>query len=323
MAVEAEHPELQFNVGYSYGALPFDFGARVYRTIAPRGGYQLGSTYHPSWAQEAIGAETSITKSLPNAFDGQAVSLAYSFQRIGGDLPQPAEKLDPYETPQNPSRGLLANLHLGWSYSNAQRFLWSVANEKGFSLSTGLDWTDPWLGSEFSGFAATGDFSFYQAMPWLRHHALGVHVGAGTSGGNVPGRGPFYVGGFVDLPLYDTVRNQLIQGGIVLRGYPTVIEAGRSYALFNAEYRFPIWNVDRGPSTLPFFFNRISGAAFVDYGSAFNDAATAEFKTGVGGELWFDSTFVYVIGFTFRLGYARGLASGGVDKVYVVAAVPF
>ena len=85
----------------------------------------------------------------------------------------------------------------------------------------------------------------------------------------------------------------------------------------------PIANFDRGPSTLPIFFNRISGNAFVDYGSAFDDAATAKFKTGTGGELWFDATLGYVIGFTFRLGFAHGWASGGMDKAYFVAAVPF
>ncbi|MGH7327967.1 MAG: hypothetical protein ACREJX_06420, partial [Polyangiaceae bacterium] len=175
----------------------------------------------------------------------------------------------------------------------------------------------------YSGFAASMDFTKYLAMPWLRHHSLALHAGVGTSAGSFPGRGPYYVGGFVDLPVYDTVRNVLIQGGVTLRGYPPVIEAGSSYALMNAEYHFPIVNVDRGFSTLPFFFERINGAVFCDYGSAFNDAATAEFKTGVGAELWFDTTLSYVVGFTFRLGYAKGLASGGLDKVYFVAAVPF
>jgi outer membrane protein assembly factor BamA len=160
-------------------------------------------------------------------------------------------------------------------------------------------------------------------MPWAEHHSLALHVGAGTGGGNLGGAGLFYVGGFTDLPFVDTVRNQLIQGGIVLRGYPVVALAGHSYALFNAEYRFPIANIDRGISTMPVFLNRISGAAFVDYGSAFDDASQAEFKTGVGGELWTDWTLGYIVGFTFRLGYAKGLASGGIDKTYVVAAVPF
>ena len=40
-------------------------------------------------------------------------------------------------------------------------------------------------------------------------------------------------------------------------------------------------------------------------------------------ELWFDSTLGYVAAFTFRLGYARGLSFGGIDKVYFVAAVPY
>jgi outer membrane protein assembly factor BamA len=160
-------------------------------------------------------------------------------------------------------------------------------------------------------------------MPWLQHHSLALHAGGGTSGGNLGGHGLFYVGGFLDLPIVNVVRNSLIQGGIELRGYPVVAESGRNYALLNAEYRFPIWNVDRGPSTLPIFLNRINGAAFVDYGSAFDDATTAEFKTGVGGELWFDFTLGYVLTFTFRAGYAKGLASGGLDKTYFVAAVPF
>jgi outer membrane protein assembly factor BamA len=131
------------------------------------------------------------------------------------------------------------------------------------------------------------------------------------------------VGGFVDVPLYDTIRNLLIPGGVALRGYPAVIEAGRNMALFNVEYRVPIVNIDRGLSTLPIFLQRISGNFFVDYGSAFNDAATAKFKTGTGAELWFDATLGYVLGFNFRLGYARGWASGGLDKIYFVAAVPF
>ena len=110
---------------------------------------------------------------------------------------------------------------------------------------------------------------------------------------------------------------------MTLRGYPSVIEAGRSYLLGNAEYRFPIVNVDRGLSTLPIFLNRISGNVFFDYGSAFDVFPDAQFKSGTGAELWFESTLGYFVSFNWRLGYARGLASGGMDKLYFVAAVPY
>ncbi len=182
---------------------------------------------------------------------------------------------------------------------------------------------DPSLASDFTGYASSFDVAKYFLMPWLRHHALALHASGGLSGGNRGGRGPFYIGGFIDLPLVDVVQNTLIQGGIALRGYPVVAEQGAYYALFNAEYRFPIANIDRGPSTLPVFLNRISGAAFVDWGSAFDSSATAQFKTGVGGELWFDMNLGYVLGFTFRAGYARGLASGGIDKTYFIASIPY
>jgi len=322
VTTEWEHPELEGSVAYTYGRLPFDVGLSVFRTIAPETDYRLGSNA-VEWIQETVGATSEIAYSMPRAFDSQSFDLSYSLARTAGELPLPVSQLNPYDTPSIPTRGTLGTLHLGWSYSNAQGYLYSVGNEHGYAVGATFDVADEALASDFTGYAATFNIATYYLMPWLHHHALALHAGGGMSGGNRGGRGPFYVGGFIDLPVVNVVQNYLIQGGIALRGYPVVAEAGSYYALFDAEYRFPIANIDRGPSTLPFFLNRISGAAFVDYGSAFDNAATAEFKTGIGGELWLDMTLGYVLGFTFRAGYARGLASGGIDKTYFVASIPF
>lgn len=319
---EFEKPEIQGSIAYTYARLPFDMGIGLFRTITPRGGYAIGS-FQPTVVQETTGLATSISFSQPTAVDSRSYVITHSIARTGAQIPMPSAKLDPYETPSYPPRGLASSLHLGYTYSNAERYLWGVGAERGYSLSLGFDLTDPKLGSDFAGFVSNGDLTIYYSMPWLRHHSVALHAGAGTSGGTFPGRGAFYVGSFVELPLIDTVRNVLIQGGITLRGYPSVIEAGRSYALGNIEYRFPIVNLDRGPSTLPFFLNRISGNVFLDYGSAFDVLDNAQPKTGTGAELWFDSTLGYVAAFTFRLGYARGLSFGGIDKVYFVAAVPY
>jgi hypothetical protein len=320
--IEVEKPELQGTLAYAYTGLPVDFSATLFRTIAPRGGYGLGQ-YRPTIVQETAGFATSLAYGRPRGYDSQSFVFTHSVSRVGAELPMPLDKIDPYETPAIPARGLASSIHLGYSYTNAERYLWSVGPERGYSFSLGFDLTDPMLGAQFSGFAASADFSTYFLMPWLRHHSLALHAGSGTSGGVFPGRGAFYVGSFVDLPVVDTVRNILIQGGITLRGYTPVIEAGRNYMLGNAEYRFPIVNIDRGDSTLPIFLNRLNGAVFIDYGSAFDNFRDALFKTGVGAELWSDWLLGYVAPFTFRLGYARGLASGGIDKVYFVAAIPF
>ena len=321
---EWQHPTLEGSISYNYGRLPVDIGLSAFRQITPQSsGYALGGNNIP-WIQETVGATSSLGYSMPRAFDSQSFNLSYSIARVGGALPLVTADLNPYNTPTIPSRGsTLGALHLGWSYSNSEQYLWSVGPENGISVGATLDLSDSWLASDSSGYAATLGFAAYFKMPWLQHHVLAFHAAGGSSASNRGGRGPFYVGGFIDLPIVDVVRNTLIQGGVELRGYPVVAEQGNYYGIFNAEYRFPILNVDRGPSTLPIFLNRITGAAFVDYGSAFSDPTTAEFKTGVGGELWFDLTLGYVLGFTFRAGFARGLASGGIDKTYFVAAVPF
>jgi len=319
---ELEKPEVQGSIGYQYARLPFDAGVSLFRQITPRGGYALGS-YKPTIIQETTGLATSIGYTQPTAYDTRSYVVTHTLSRVGAEFPLPTEKLDPYETPVFPPRGFASSLRLGFSYTNAERYLWGVGAERGYSMSLAFDLTNPVLGSDFDGFVTNGDLTAYYLMPWLRHHSLALHVGGGTSGGTFPGRGAFYVGSFVDLPLVDTVRDVLVQGGITLRGYPPVIQAGRSYTLANAEYRFPIVNVDRGLSTLPIFLNRINGTVFFDYGSAFDSIEVAKFKSGTGAELWFDFTLGYVAAFTFRLGYARGLASGGIDKMYVVAAVPY
>jgi len=324
LTVESDNPELQPSVGYTYARLPVDLGFRVYRAVTPRtGGFVFGKDDKPRWDQDSVVLQSSVSYPLPRAFDTQSFTLSYSATRTGVRLPQYAQRLDPYETPAFPTGTFLTFLTLSWSYTNARRFLWSVGHEQGFSASAYVSATHPALASEYTAYSAGATVTHYFLMPWLRHHALGLAASANTSGGNSPNRSTYFVGGFVDVPLFDTVRNVLVQGGIVLRGYPVGVLSGRSSALLNAEYRFPILNVDRGPSTAPFFFNRVTGAVFVDYGSAFDDAATARFKTGVGAELWFDMQVAYFLSFTFRAGYARGLASGGIDKPYFVAAVPF
>ena len=110
---------------------------------------------------------------------------------------------------------------------------------------------------------------------------------------------------------------------MVLRGYEPVAVTGNYFSLWNAEYRFPIVNIDRGPSTVPIFLNRISGAFFLDYGTAFNVLADAEWKTGTGAELWLDMVLGYNLGMSMRFGYASGLASKGIEKFYWVAAIPY
>ncbi len=320
--VETENPTPQLSLNYGYMRLPFDVGVRASTAIVPRDDFRLGERKVP-WVENQFTFSTDLVYSRPRALEGQQFAVSYSGTQYSGNLDAQGRGLDPYEMPSIPRRGFIGSLHFGWSYSNVESYLWSTGPEKGFTASANVNITDKWLASDLNGVTADASIATYAKMPWLSHHTLALRAAGGTSAGDLANRSPFYVGGFVDVPIVDVLRNSIIQGGFALRGYPTVVQQGSQYALFNAEYRFPIVNIDRGPSTLPLFLNRLSGALFVDYGSAFDDATSAKFKTGAGAELWFDTMLAYYLSFQFRLGYARGLASEGIDKAYFIAAVPY
>ncbi|HEY1956294.1 MAG TPA: hypothetical protein VGH28_11795 [Polyangiaceae bacterium] len=327
IAFETEQPDPQFNVNYTYSRLPFDVNANVYRNIAPGPTFSLGKN-SVNWVESNVGGSVGINYAIPRSFESHNFSLSYSVADVFGDTTLEQQPLNPYDTPHPPPQNLATVASLGWSYGNAQSYLWGVSNENGFNVSASIDLSHPVLGSDYRGFRAKADFFTYLANPWLRHHVLALHAGGGMIGGSFPG-GPFYVGGFVDLGPQDQVTSFLnggsflYQSGFALRGYPVAVQTGAYYGLFNAEYRFPIVNIDRGLSTLPIMLNRISGNVFYDLGAAFNDPLQADFLSGVGAELWFDTTLGYFAAFNFRVGYARGLSGGGIDKVYFVAAVPY
>jgi Omp85 superfamily domain/WD40-like Beta Propeller Repeat len=318
---ELSQPDFQGSISYSYNRLPVNLSIAAYRAIAPSGGLVVG-TYNPTTIVEQIGVATGVSYSLPRAFDSQNFSLSYNYTQIGANLTVPQSAIDPYANPSYPGRGFLGSASFGYSYSNAESYLYSVGPERGFSVSTNLTVADPWLGGQFSGYQASFQFATYFLMPWAQHHTIALHASGGVTGGSYPGLGDFYVGGYQDLPIINTIEHSVVQSSVLLRGYAPVTLVGSNFALFNSEYRFPIIELEHGISTLPVFLTRVSGSTFFDYGSAFNNVNPV-FKAGTGAELWFDVTLSYVIALTFRLGFEHGLSSEGIDHGYFIAVAAF
>jgi hypothetical protein len=318
---ELSRPDLQGSISYSYARLPVDLSFGAYRAIAPSGGLVVG-TYNPTTIIEQVGASSGIGYSLPRAFDGQSFGLDYTFTHIGAQTSIPASAVDPYVTPSFPGVGYVGFVSLGYSYSNAEAYLNSVGPERGFSLSVSASVADPWLGGQFSGYQSSFQLASYHLMPWSRHHTLALHFSGGVSGGAFPGLGSFWVGGYQDLPVINSIQHSVVQTSVLLRGYAPVTEIGSNFALVNSEYRFPLLELERGISTLPVFLSRISGAVFTDFGSAFNNV-NPDFRVGSGAELWFDLTFGYVVGLTFRAGIEHGWSTQGITHPYFIAVAAF
>lgn len=307
--LDTEKGEPGISLDYSYNRLPFSLQLSGFRSSTPRNDYEY-SERRPPIVEHLTGVTTGIGSVAPGDNEPQRVALSYTVaefaQRLPLGLPDPYAPL-----PREPHRGLLGLLHLGYSYSNVESTTHAISAERGLQLSVGTDFADRVLASETTVASFSATLSGYLSLPWAAHHVLAVALSGGTGGGTYPRSGLFSIGGYADVPLLDAFRSNLRQSGFRLRGYRQGQFAGNDFNLLNVEYRAPIWYVDRGISTLPVFLRSLSGAAFFDYGAAYNRLdlkdPLAAFHAGVGAELWADLLVGYFVSGNLRLGVAKGL----------------
>ncbi|MGC6492617.1 MAG: BamA/TamA family outer membrane protein [Myxococcota bacterium] len=220
-----------------------------------------------------------------------------------------------------PLRGTLGELSAGYRYSWGQPTAYAVSREDARTLSLVGSITAPWLGS----FALDGDtpqgitqvqltaeLREYVVMPWAKNHVLALRGATGLAFGSQRFVGNYSLGGVIgDGAFYVTPAEYRM-----IRGYRIGADTGDTYWLTAAEYRFPIWRMDRGIGTIPAFFRVLSGAVFVDAGNAFNDAVNAvdvfdDALVGVGAELRLSTIVGWGGSFSGRLGYGVGLTQNG------------
>jgi hypothetical protein len=320
------------DLGYVYRGTRPTVRLRLYRSVDAGGGYRIGRV-NPTWAAERIGGESEVSLSFPGRFDQHVVSMTYDAQwvRAFGGLPALDRNIDPSTAgPVFPFEGWLAGLRFSWTWSNAQRFAYSISNQQGVTAYATVRVLDGLIGSSVGGIEASAAVAGYVPMPWghdRRRHILALHFGAGIGTNDRNERGVFAVGGFPSFSAQnwlDAFRYGVQAGGVALRGYPPFVRGGSQFQLANAEYRFPIWQTQRGVSTLPIFLQRISGDVFVDAGNAsYGRFDASALLVGAGAELLVDIVAGYIIPFSARIGFARGFMAEGDNQVYGLFSSPF
>jgi outer membrane protein assembly factor BamA len=134
---------------------------------------------------------------------------------------------------------------------------------------------------------------------------------------------PFELGGsnsddFILLP-------RLNERQFALRGY-TSGEAsltGHRARVVSAELRTPIADLDRHAMTPPVGINRLSFNLFYDLGAAWERGASPDYHRGIGFELIAEPRVIYIAGWRWRAGVAKGLDQGGGTEVYLHAGRSF
>lgn len=226
----------------------------------------------------------------------------------------------PEETylPLIPIRGTTGKLSAGYRYSWSQPTAYAVTREDGRIFSVVGSVIHPWLGTLIKGDDGgkervtqgqiTAELREYIVNPWVPNHVLALRAAGGVAIGGTDFFGNYSLGGSVGDGAYYVTPDEFR----MLRGYPFASDIGDMYWLTGAEYRFPIWRIDRGLGTIPVFLRVLSAAVFIDAGNAFTNPrvftdAFDDSLVGVGAELRLSAALGWGAFLTGRFGYAVGL----------------
>lgn len=230
-----------------------------------------------------------------------------------------AVPLGPMDTqPVLPDDSHLSWFSAGWSFSSVRSYIRSISAEEGLSASFSLRYSDPAFGS--GSRVAEARFRLRTYLPVWRahHHVVALGLQGGMAVGDPRRKTVYAIGG---LPIRDPIEDAYFgyrYGGLYLRGYPPSAFWGSVYLLGSAEYRMPLWIIEQGVFTLPFYLRQLHLALFCDVGGVAVDTFPADdLKVGIGAELRLDLLLAYYLPMTLRLGYGRGLSPGGKNNFFL------
>jgi len=219
-----------------------------------------------------------------------------------------------------PTRGFISQLSSSLRWGRGGSNTYSISPEGARLVSLNAKLTPSWLGSyklnnedekePFNQMQVTAEIREYMDIPFFSNHVLALRAAGGVSFGDRYRYGSFRLGGNYGESTYYVLPDEYIS----LRGWPVAAASGDWYYLSSAEYRFPLWRIDRGTGTAPLFLRSLHGAVFADIGSAFDDPAQPALPlVGTGAELRLTSILLWGVPLQLRAGYAFSLyPSGGI-----------
>jgi hypothetical protein len=239
------------------------------------------------------------------------LSFAYDLDWLRDLDPLPDPRPDT-SVMRYPEVGVRAGLSMRFSLSSVRRALWAIGPVDGRSLSLGVRYNHPDLGSNTEAFEVTWRWQEFWQMPWAPRQTLSFRYTGGIESTTSRRDGIYSVGG---LGGSQNIGQAIIDGTRAtssgLRGYPAGVARGRQFHLLNMEYRLPIRTFERGIATLPVYVRRLHAAALFDAGWAGDTFAWGDIRPSLGGVLRLDAVFGWYEGGSFELGFSRGLAADG------------
>ncbi len=238
-----------------------------------------------------------------------------------------------------PARGSFSGITIGWAWGRFRRYSASISPENSDLLSASVDVESTYLGAwreEADGsrsdlhraiFSAEG--RKYITLPWARNHVLALRIAGGATVGTNVNTPTFRIGG----PFGDNAFTSLPDRYYALRGYETSSMRGDHVWIASAEYRLPLYYVERGLWTLPVWLRSVALTVFAEAGQTFDTSDYASFggspdgfltfwantRPSVGAELIGELVLAWGGLLRGRVGYGYGFGGGAPSTGLVYA----
>lgn len=321
----------------SYNFNYFNYTRPLILNLYLSGNAVLASQTPTSWWEEG---KTGINIYFPLNGQTAFTTNSRSYRQIFS-LGYQYEKSSTTNTPSplNANQEKISSLRLSYSYSDAEKYGFSISPELGNSFSLTYEHADKALGSDYTFDKLIFDGRKFIPLPPL-HQVLALRIAAGVSSSSILesglGEEIFKLGGNYSA---DNLSN-IDVNTFSLRGYKPATLEGNNLLLTSLEYRFPLANIEHSIKlgSLSIFLERLSGVFFIDIGNAWestivNTNTTNEedeinsiwqdFKSSIGAELKADFNYKYDSPFTLRLGAAKALSDPKGYDIYITLGTSF
>lgn len=216
-----------------------------------------------------------------------------------------------------PTLGHYAGFYAQYSYGKMRSTAAAISPEGGDRVTVGLEGTNSAFGSSnhLEQIVVSGDVRKYILMPYARHHVIALRAAGGAAFGDKLLQGNFVLGGSLGESVFSGSSTRLF----TLRGLPLSTFSRDRAWVASAEYRLPLFRLQRGLGTWPFSLNSAHLAFFTDIGDAFNNPSFRP-MLGIGAELRGDFIIGYHLPVMGRLGYGvivtnRNRITGATDSL--------
>ncbi|VAX00350.1 hypothetical protein MNBD_GAMMA22-123 [hydrothermal vent metagenome] len=223
------------------------------------------------------------------------------------------------------------NKYLGAAivYNSSKRHPRAISRNEGRQLSLAIEDSSAFDDSFYHGSVKTFDWREFVALGGAHVLALRVVSGRGDTRAK-----PFQLGGsnnsrFVPAIIDSTLLDSPFDlRSYNLRGYTSGLTAltGNNMNVISAEYRFPLFKLERSFMTPPIGLHELHATVFYDSGAAWNNTVSApdKYYSSTGVEVTAITTFFFHARLNIVLGFARGLDDTlGEDKSYLRLGASF